>query len=78
MITNLSTVQTRRVKLSEIWGKKGSKLQFAKLMKLAAGFVLPENGKDDASLAAFTSKAKATYVDEDGDEITMTTNNEKR
>lgn len=50
-------------------------MQFAKLMKLAAGFVLSEN-KDEAALAAFTSKAKATYVDEDGDEISMTTNNE--
>lgn len=71
------TVQTRRVKVSEIWGKKGSKLQFAKLMKLAAGFVLSEkDNKDGAALATFTSKAKATYVDEDGDEISITTNNE--
>lgn len=63
-------VQTRRVKVSEIWGKKSAKLNFAKLLKLAAGFALPENKVDEAR------KAKATYVDEDGDEISMTTNNE--
>ena len=75
--TNVPTVQTRRVKVSEIWGKKVSKLNFAKLMKIAAGFVLPENRKEDAAaFASFVSKAKATYVDEDGDEITMTTSNE--
>ena len=46
-------------------------------MKIAAGFVLPENRKEDAAaFASFVSKAKATYVDEDGDEITMTTSNE--
>ncbi len=61
-------------------------------MSLAASFALPENEVDhaglaaflalsenevyNAGLAAFTAKAKATYIDEDGDEITMTSNDE--
>jgi len=45
-------------------------------MSLAASFALPENEVDNSGLAAFTAKAKATYVDEDGDEITMTSNDE--
>lgn len=45
-------------------------------MSLAASFTLPKNEVDDAGLAAFTAKAKATYIDEDGDEITLTSNDE--
>lgn len=45
-------------------------------MSLAASFALPKNEVDDAGLAAFMAKAKATYIDQDGDEITMTSNDE--
>ncbi len=45
-------------------------------MSLAASFALPEGDVNDAGLATFTAKAKVTYIDEDGDEITMTSNDE--
>ena len=72
----LSTVQIRRIKVFEVWGKSVSHLSFEKMMSLAASFALPKNEVNDAGLATFTAKAKATYVDEDGDEITMTSNDE--
>jgi len=75
-IINGGEVQIRRVKVSEVWGKSVSHLSFEKMMSLAASFVLPEKYVTDAGLATFTAKAKVTYIDEDGDEITMTSNDE--
>jgi len=69
-------VQIRRVKVSEVWGESVSQLSFEKMMSLAASFALPEDKLDDAGVATFAVKAKATYIDEDGDEITMTSNDE--
>lgn len=45
-------------------------------MAIASSFAFPENEVDDAGLDAFIAKAKATYIDEDGDVITMTSNKE--
>jgi len=59
-----NTVQTRRVKVSEVWSN--SQLSFDKMMAVAARFV-----KDSDP---FIAKAKATYVDEDGEVITMSSN----
>ncbi|KAL3816193.1 hypothetical protein ACHAXA_007311 [Cyclostephanos tholiformis] len=75
-IINGGEVQIRRVKVSAVWGGNISHLSFKKMMSLAASFTLPKNEVDDAGLAAFTAKAKATYIDEDGDEITLTSNDE--
>ena len=71
----LPTVQLRRVKVSEIWDKSTSVLSFSSLMHVASGYVLPK-GKDGEALEAFIAKAKVTYIDEDGDNITMTSDAE--
>eukprot|EP00571_Detonula_confervacea_P013118 CAMPEP_0172310186 /NCGR_PEP_ID=MMETSP1058-20130122/11337_1 /TAXON_ID=83371 /ORGANISM="Detonula confervacea, Strain CCMP 353" /LENGTH=728 /DNA_ID=CAMNT_0013022955 /DNA_START=162 /DNA_END=2348 /DNA_ORIENTATION=- len=76
-IGNKGDVQVRRIKVADIWGKSISHLSFDKMISIASGFALHENKVDDASgLDAFIAKAKVTYIDEDGDEITMTSNKE--
>jgi len=76
-IDNGGGVQVRRINVSEIWSKPNSQLSFAKMMSMASSYAFPENNVDDeAVLNAFTAKAKATYLDGDGDKITMTSNKE--
>eukprot|EP01083_Nonionella_stella_P229469 812167_1 len=75
-VNNRGEEQVRRVNVSEIWGKSISGLSFKKMMSIAASYAFPENKVDDAAFAAFMGKAKVTYIDEDGDKITMTSNAE--
>jgi hypothetical protein len=84
-IDNGGDVQVRRVNVSEIWGKSAprtdssneiSQLSFSKMMSIASSYAFPENKVDDAVLDSFIAKAKATYIDGDGDKITMTSNRE--
>lgn len=75
-VNNEGDEQVRRVNVSEIWGKSISRLSFGKLMSIASSYAFPYNKVDDAALAPFIAKAKATYIDEDGDKITMTSNAE--
>lgn len=63
-------VQVRRIKVSEVWDSSLSCLSFGKMMSAASTFT----GVSDKD--AFASKAKATYIDEDGDEINMSSNKE--
>lgn len=63
-------VQVRRIKVSDVWDSSLSSLSFGKMMSVASNFTGAKD-KDD-----FISKAKATYIDEDGDEIRMTSDKE--
>lgn len=68
-------VQVRRVNVSEIWDKSISKLSFANLMSIASGHACPQ-GKSGDACQAFIAKTTATYLDGDGDTITMTSDTE--
>ena len=52
----------------EVWDESNSQLSFDKMMAVAARFV------KDSDRDEFITKAKATYVDEDGEVITMSSN----
>eukprot|EP00578_Thalassiosira_sp_NH16_P017434 CAMPEP_0181113416 /NCGR_PEP_ID=MMETSP1071-20121207/20335_1 /TAXON_ID=35127 /ORGANISM="Thalassiosira sp., Strain NH16" /LENGTH=333 /DNA_ID=CAMNT_0023197451 /DNA_START=272 /DNA_END=1269 /DNA_ORIENTATION=- len=69
-------VQVRRIKVAEVWDKSISRLSFGKMMSVASHFIVSEHKVDNADLDTFMDKAKATYFDEDGDEITMTSGGE--
>mmetsp|Transcript_3267 Transcript_3267/g.6271 ORF Transcript_3267/g.6271 Transcript_3267/m.6271 type:complete len:717 (-) Transcript_3267:712-2862(-) len=76
-IDNGGDVQVRRINVSEIWSKPNSQMSFAKMMSIASSYAFPENNVDDEAVrGAFIAKAKATYLDGDGDKITMTSNKE--
>mmetsp|Transcript_34778 Transcript_34778/g.62621 ORF Transcript_34778/g.62621 Transcript_34778/m.62621 type:complete len:785 (-) Transcript_34778:106-2460(-) len=75
-IDNGGDAQVRRINVSEIWGKSISQLSFGKMMSIASSYAFPENKVDDAVRDAFIAKAGATYIDGDGDKITMTSNRE--
>lgn len=67
-------VQVRRIPVSDVWGKSTSCLSFGKMMSIASRFLDDtENKLDDA---AFLAKARTSYYDEDGDEVTMTSDQE--
>lgn len=68
-------VQVRRTKVAEIWDASGSNLSFKKLLSVAAGFVAVKEN-DGKGLEAFLAKAKATYLDEDGDEVRVSSDEE--
>lgn len=72
---SLSPAQVRRIKVSELWDKSTARLSFERLMSIAFGFAKSKDD-DDSALDAFIAKAKATYVDGDGDKITMTSDEE--
>ena len=63
-------VQVRRIKVSDVWDSSLSSLSFGKMMSVASSFAGAEDKED------FLSRAKATYIDEDGDEIRMTSDKE--
>mmetsp|Transcript_8386 Transcript_8386/g.18124 ORF Transcript_8386/g.18124 Transcript_8386/m.18124 type:complete len:681 (+) Transcript_8386:97-2139(+) len=76
-IDNGRDVQVRRINVTEIWGKSVAQLSFGKMMSIASNYAFPKNKVDDESvLDAFIAKAKVTYLDDDGDKITMTSNKE--
>jgi hypothetical protein len=64
-----STVQIRRMKVAEIWDKSSSNLSYAKVLSIAAGFT-------DVAHDSFVANAKATYTDEDGDEVNISSDGE--
>lgn len=70
------SVQVRRVPVSEIWDD--SRLSFAQLMAIAAGYAFPKHKKKGAAggLDAFIARTDVTYIDGDGDTITMTSSAE--
>ena len=57
------------MKVAEIWDISSSILSYSKLLTIAAGFAVPEN-------ASFVANAKVTYIDEDGDEVNISSDNE--
>lgn len=69
--------QVRRIKVADIWGKSTSHLSFGKMMSIAFSHAASSSDEvDGAGLDAFVAKAKATYIDEDGDRINMTSDAE--
>lgn len=70
LLFSYNTEQTRHVKVSEVWDESNSQLSFDKMMSVAATFL------KDSDRDLFITKAKATYVDEDGEVITMSSNSE--
>ena len=64
-------MQTRLVKVSEVWDESNSQLSFDKMVSVAARFV------KDSDRDEFIAKANATYADEDGEVITMSSNSGK-
>lgn len=70
------TAQTRRINVSDLWNPSVSELSFNKLMNIAGDFAFPEiDRKDDASVFDPT-KAKVTYIDEDGDKVNISSDGE--
>ena len=61
--------------MSEIWDKATARLSFAKLTAVACGHAFPRGQGGDA-LEAFAANTTATYVDGDGDEITISSDAE--
>jgi len=68
-IDNGGDGQVRRMKVAEIWDKSSSILSYSKLLSIAAGFAVLEN-------ESFVANAKVTYIDEDGDEVNISSDNE--
>ena len=60
--------------MADIWGKSTAHLSYGKMVAIASKNV--NTAGDEAALAAFKSKAKVTYIDDDGDKITITTDKE--
>ena len=69
MVFHRWTVQIRRMKVAEIWDKPSSNLSYAKVLSIAAGFT-------DVAHDSFVANAKATYIDEDGDEVNISSDDE--
>jgi hypothetical protein len=62
------------MKVKKIWDKSTSNFSVDKLLSKAAGFCCIENS--DAAQRHFVFKAKATYIDQDGDEVNVTLDDE--
>lgn len=73
----VNSVQVRRITVGEISDDApGTPLSFTKMMSVASSFVIPEPKDNAAERSNFLATAKATYFDETGEEITMTTDSE--
>lgn len=67
--------QTRRVNVADLWDPTLSQLSFIKLIEIAQDFALAEmDGKDNTKLNL--TKFAVTYIDEDGDRINISSNEE--
>jgi len=66
--SNISSSIIIKYLTSEVWDESNSQLSFDKMMSVAATFL------KDSDRDLFITKAKATYVDEDGEVITMSSN----
>mmetsp|Transcript_28335 Transcript_28335/g.58858 ORF Transcript_28335/g.58858 Transcript_28335/m.58858 type:complete len:834 (+) Transcript_28335:345-2846(+) len=62
--------QTRRLNVADLWDSSNSTLSFAKLIGIASDFAF--NSRPAEKL----EKVKVTYIDEDGDKITMSSDEE--
>jgi hypothetical protein len=63
--------QIRRIKVDDIWDKSTSHLSFEKMVSIASTHALSGDAASDA-----TTNAKVFYIDEDGDNITITSDKE--
>eukprot|EP00804_Cyclotella_cryptica_P002966 CCRYP_005987-RB/>CCRYP_005987-RB protein AED:0.03 eAED:0.03 QI:148/1/1/1/1/0.75/4/727/761 len=68
--------QTRRINVAELWDPSASVLSFNKLMSIASRFAAGGNGVKDTTATFDPKKARVTYIDEDGDKITISSNEE--
>ena len=62
----------RRVNVNDIWDTSIGQLSYSKLLSIASRFAFPDEDFD----STLTNKAKCTYIDEDGDRITVSSNEE--
>ena len=71
-------VQLRSMLVAEIWDAPSSSLSFAKMLSVVAGFAVNESdGKENAQgREALLAKAKATFLDEDEDEVCVSSDKE--
>ena len=71
------SVQVRRITVGEISDDApGTPLSFTKMMSVASNFFIPEPKNNADGHSNFLATAKATYCDETGEEITMSTDSE--
>ena len=66
--------QTRRIKVSDLWDSSESQLSFDKLISIAQDLAVID-GSDDARFN-WNQKLRVTYIDEDGDKINISSNEE--
>lgn len=59
--------------VKKVWDKSRSNFSFEKLLLVAAGFANIENSGEDVCRGGF---AKMTYIDEDGDEVNISSDDE--
>lgn len=64
------------MKVKKIWDKSRSNFSIEKLLALVAGFANLENSNQLVQGGTFVAKAKTTYIDEDGDEVTISSDDE--
>lgn len=62
--------------VEKIWEASSSNFSIKKMLALAAGFANRENSNELVRDGAFVANAKTTYIDEDGDEVTITSDDE--
>lgn len=67
-----TAAQVRRMKVAEIWDQWTLNFSVSKLLALAVGFIDDAAAQRDALIA----KAKVTYLDEDGDEVYISSDEE--
>lgn len=67
-------VQLRRLKVAEVWDKGCANLSYTKLLSAAARFVV--NNRNNNNKNNVLAKAVASYRDEDGDQVTFSSNDE--
>ncbi len=63
-------VQVRRMQVNKIWDKSNSSLSIQKLLTKAAVFADLENSGDGA-WGIYVANPTTTYIDEDGDEVNV-------
>lgn len=76
--TTPTKVQLRRLKVAEVWDKGCANLSYTKLLSAAARFVVNNgNGNNNNNNKNnVLAKAVASYRDEDGDQVTFSSNDE--
>ena len=75
----LSTAQIRRVNVADCWDPTTKKLSYAKLISIATSYATLANKGGSVyneSPPSALGEANTTYIDEDGDKITMSSDDE--